>query len=60
MCNLKKLRRKKKISLIELSEALKIPKPFISMWEKDKCIPDKKYAIQIADYFNVSIEDLFK
>lgn len=60
MCNLKKLRKKKRISRIELSEALKIPKPYISMWEKNKCMPNKRYASKIADYFNVGIEELFK
>ena len=60
MCQLRYLRKKRRITQIALSESLNIPKPYISMWEKNKCMPDKKYSKQLADYFNVSIDELLK
>ncbi len=60
MCKLKYLRKKRKITQIGLAEALNIPKPYISMWEEGKCIPNKDFSKKFADYFNVTIDEFLE
>lgn len=56
--NIKTLRKSKKITLAELSEAINVSKSTISDYENDKFSPTINVCRKIADYFNLSIDDL--
>jgi transcriptional regulator with XRE-family HTH domain len=56
--NLKTLRKYKKITLEELSEAINVSKSAISDYENDKFSPSIFICRKIADYFNVSVDFL--
>ena len=55
--NLKYLRQKKDISQQELADNLNLDRSTISRWENDEMDITVGNAIQIADFFNVPIED---
>lgn len=55
---LKELRKQKGLSQVRLSVDLCIPQNSISRFENGIRIPDCDTLIQIADYFNVSIDYL--
>lgn len=56
--NLKNLRKYKKITLEELSEALNISKSAISDYENNKFSPSLIVCRKISEYFGTSIENL--
>jgi transcriptional regulator with XRE-family HTH domain len=56
--NLKTLRKYKKITLEELSEAINVSKSAISDYENDKFSPSIFICRKIADCFNVSVDFL--
>jgi transcriptional regulator with XRE-family HTH domain len=56
--NLRTLRKYKKITLEELSEAINVSKSAISDYENDKFSPSIFICRKIADYFKVSIDFL--
>lgn len=58
--SLKELRESKGISQMELGQALKISRQCISSYEHNKSQPDLNTLINIADYFNVTLDFLFK
>ena len=60
MCQLKKLRTKKRITQIELSESIHIPKPYIAMWENNKTVPNNIYSEKLAEYFHVTVDEFLK
>lgn len=55
--NLKFLRQQKSISQQELADKLKLDRSTISRWENDEMDITVGNAIQIADFFNVPIEE---
>ncbi|HAQ51940.1 MAG TPA: XRE family transcriptional regulator [Lachnospiraceae bacterium] len=55
---LKELRKKKGLSQVRLAIDLCIPQNSISRFENGVRMPDYFTLIQIADYFNVSIDYL--
>lgn len=55
--NLKFLRQQKSISQQELADKLKLDRSTISRWENDEMDITVGNAIQIADFFNIPIED---
>ena len=55
---LKELRKEKHLSQVRLSMELCIPQNSISRFESGVRKPDYDTLIQIADYFNVSIDYL--
>lgn len=55
---IKKLRLQKGISQKELAEFLLISRQTISKWELGKSVPDLDYIMQLADYFNVTLDQL--
>lgn len=55
---LKELRKKKGLSQVRLAIDLCIPQNSISRFENGVRMPDYYTLIQIADYFNVSIDYL--
>ena len=55
---IKKLRMQKGISQKELADLLLISRQTISKWELGKSVPELVYIIQLADYFNVTLDQL--
>jgi transcriptional regulator with XRE-family HTH domain len=55
--NLKFVRQQKGISQQELANKLNLDRSTISRWENDEMDITVSNAIQIADYFNIPIED---
>lgn len=60
MCMLRTLRKKQRLSQIELAERLDIPKPYIAMWETGKYSPNCEYSKKMADFFDISLEEFLK
>ena len=58
MNNLKKLRKVKGLSQIELAKQLGVSQETVSKWESGKVIPDIKNLISMKTIFNVSIDYL--
>lgn len=58
MNNLKKLRKVKGLSQIELAKKLGVSQETVSKWESGKVIPDIKNLISMKTIFNVSIDYL--
>lgn len=55
MNNLRKLRKEKKVSLADLSKIIGVTAKTVSRWEKDESAINKKNAILLANYFEVSV-----
>lgn len=55
---IKDLRTEKKLTQTELAQALNITQDSISLWEKNKRIPDTIYIILLAKFFSVSSDYL--
>lgn len=55
---LKELRKEQNITQSNLAKILNVTQDSISLWEKNKRVPDTQYIIQLADYFNVSADYL--
>lgn len=58
--NLKYLRRKHKLSQQALSEALDIPRTTLGDYERGKTEPNIQMLINMADQFNLSVDDLIR
>lgn len=56
--NLKLLRAEKNIGQIQLAKELGVSKGIISLWENGLREPSMSSLIQLAKYFNVSIDFL--
>lgn len=56
--NLKKLRKEQKIGQQELAEKLNVSVKTISHWETGYTEPSINQLITIANYFDVTIDDL--
>ncbi len=56
--NIKNLRKYKKITLEELSDAINISKSALSDYENEKFSPTLIICRKIADYFNTSVDNL--
>lgn len=55
---LKSLRNQKQLTMVDIAEALNINKTSVFTWESTKTIPSTEKLIELADYFNVSIDYL--
>ena len=55
---LKDLRRKNDITQEELADILGVTSQSVSRWEKGACYPDMELLPAIANYFNVTVDDL--
>lgn len=55
---LKHLREIKKVSQAALAKHLGISQSTVAMWESGKNKPEHKYLVALADYFNISIDEL--
>lgn len=56
--NLKSLRKEKNLTQPQLAEKLHVSKGMISFWENEKYEPTATNIIAIADFFDISIDDL--
>lgn len=55
---LKDLRRKNDITQEELADILGVTSQSVSRWEKGACYPDMELLPAIANYFNVTVDDI--
>lgn len=58
--NLKKLRRKAKLSQESLARKIKISRQSISKWEQDISYPSILYLLPLTKILNCSLEELLK
>lgn len=56
--NLQYLRTSKKMSQADLAEYLNTTCGAVSMWEREKRVPDIETIVKIAKFFEVSLDDL--
>ncbi len=56
--NLKSLRKEKNLTQPELAQALHVSNGMISFWENEKYEPTATNIIAVAEFFDVSIDDL--
>lgn len=59
MNNLKVLRAKKDVSQQQLSQVLGVSQNTISSWETSSTRPSAKNMLKMADYFDISLEELY-
>ena len=58
MNKLKQLRIEKNIKQQDLAKALNVTKQSVSNWENNKRLPDINTLIQLADFYNCSLDYL--
>ena len=56
--NLKVLREEQNLTQPELAKKLNVSKDMISFWENSKYEPTATNIIKVAEFFDVSIDDL--
>ena len=56
--NLKELRLEKKLGQVELAKAIGVSKGVISLWENGLREPTMSSLIILANFFNISIDEL--
>ncbi|MBE5734897.1 MAG: helix-turn-helix transcriptional regulator [Clostridiales bacterium] len=56
--NIKTLRKEKNLTQPELAKALHVSNGMISFWENGKYEPTATNIIIVANYFNISIDEL--
>jgi transcriptional regulator with XRE-family HTH domain len=54
------LRKRKGITQMELAKYLKVSNKTISKWENGVFLPDIAYLVAIANYYNISVDDLLR
>ena len=55
---IKQFRKARKLTQIELAEIIGVGKSAISTWELNQNTPDNKYINQLADFFDVTQQEL--
>lgn len=58
MNTIKKLRQERELTQVQLAQILNIDQTTISKWELQKALPDTQMLIQLASFFDVSIDYL--
>ncbi len=58
--NIKRLRRERRITQMELAETLGVTAQAVSKWETKANSPDIALIPKIAELFDVSIDELFE
>ncbi len=56
--NLKELRQEKNLGQVELAKAIGVSKGVISLWENGLREPTMYSLIKLANFFNISIDEL--
>ncbi len=54
-----RLRKEKGITQERLAQALDVTNQAVSKWESDQCFPDTMMLPRLADFFEVSLDELF-
>ena len=57
--NIKRLRQNKNITQEQLAQALHLSNQAVSKWEKETALPDISLLPLLADYFGITIDELF-
>ena len=57
---IKKIREKRNIKQNEMAEAFGVSRQTMTAIEKMKYNPSLELSLKIAEYFNLSVEDVFK
>lgn len=57
--NLRDIRLQKGITRVALAKEVGVSIRTIDRWEKDMMMMTMKYAVKIADLFDLSLDDLF-
>ena len=57
--NIKRLRQSKNITQEQLAQALHLSNQAVSKWEKETALPDISLLPLLADYFGITIDELF-
>ncbi|WP_235860795.1 helix-turn-helix domain-containing protein [Peptoniphilus porci] len=57
--NIKNLRIKNNLTQKELAEKLNLSRPTIGRYESDERFPDRETIIDLAELFDVSIDEMF-
>lgn len=60
MNKIKELRKKKKLSQIDISVIMNVKQNTISQWENDKRIPNVIQALKLAEILETTVEKLYK
>lgn len=58
--NIMRLRRMANMTQLELAERINYSDKSVSKWEQGNGIPDVRILVQLADLFNVSVDDLVR
>jgi transcriptional regulator with XRE-family HTH domain len=58
--NVQKLRLKKGCTQTKLADDLIVNRPALGAWEENRAKPSYDKLIQIAEYFNITIDELLK
>ena len=56
--NIRKLRKLRHLSQVELAECLHVSKQCVSNWENDNILPSVEMLVKIAKFFGVSTDAL--
>lgn len=59
-CNLKEIRKKLKITQIDIAKTLGIRQTTVSEWENGNAIPNLKKAYELAKFLKVKITDIWE
>ena len=57
--NITRLRREKDVTQEDFAELLGVSSQSVSRWENGVCYPDMELIPAIANYFGVSVDELF-
>jgi putative transcriptional regulator len=60
ICHLRKIRQKAGFRQVTLAHRLQVRRQTIANIEKEKNLPSVKFALQLADYLDVKVEDIFQ
>ena len=55
---MKLLRQQRKITMVDIANALEISKQSVHAWEQMKALPSADKLAELADYFDVSVDYL--
>lgn len=58
-CFLKKLRKEKELTQEEVAEVFGVSRRTVSRWETGENMPDLSILVEIADYYNVELREIF-
>ena len=60
MNQIKKFRKKKKLSQSDIAEIMEIKQNTFSQWENDVRLPNVKQGIKLAEILGTTVESLYK